>query len=445
MADHQVDLFVVGGGSGGVRAARIAALHGARVALAEYDRMGGTCVIRGCIPKKLMVYAAEYAGDFADARAYGWRLEPPTFDWPTLTANVKAEVERLSQLYATNLADRGVEMIRGRATLTGPHTVRIGEREVKAAHILIATGGHPWIPPVPGGELALSSDAVFDLAEQPRRLAVLGGGYVGLEFAHIFAGLGSEVSLIHHGSLVLRGFDEDLRRQVTTNLGIARIHCRLEVTIDAIRRTPDGLCIELSNGDALEVDQVLYATGRRPNTAGLGLEALGIELDPWGSILVDDRSRTTVEHIYAVGDCTNRLNLTPVAIRDGHAVADNLFGGEDRRVDHHQVPTAVFSQPPAAAVGMTEEDAWASGVDVEVHKTEFRPLRYSLCGRGERVMMKLVIDRGTDRVLGAHMIGRDAAEIIQIVAVAIKMGATRTDLRRTTALHPTTAEELVLL
>ena len=445
MAEHQFDLFVVGGGSGGVRAARIAALHGARVALAEYDRMGGTCVIRGCIPKKLMVYAAEYAGDFVDARAYGWKLERPTFDWPTLTANVRAEVERLSQLYTTNLADRGVELIRGRATLTAPDTVRIGEREVKAAHILIATGGHPWIPPVPGGELALSSDAVFDLPEQPRRLAVLGGGYVGLEFAHIFAGLGSEVSLIHHSSLVLRGFDEDVRRQVTTNLGIAGIRCRLEVTIDAIRRTPDGLSIELSDGDALEVDQVLYATGRRPNTAGLGLEALGVELDQWGSILVDDRSRTTVEHIYAVGDCTNRLNLTPVAIRDGHAVADNLFGGEDRRVDHHQVPTAVFSQPPAAAVGMTEEDARAAGVEVEVHKTEFRPLRYTLSGRGERVMMKLVIDRGTDRVLGAHMIGRDAAEIIQIVAVAIKMGATRADLRRTTALHPTTAEELVLL
>jgi len=435
MTRFDVDLFVIGGGSGGVRAARVAAEHGARVAIAEADRWGGTCVIRGCVPKKLLVYASEVSRTIEDARGHGWTIEGARHDWAALIAAKDKEITRLSKAYSARLQKVGAEVIAGRAVLTDRHTIQIGSRIVTAAHILIATGG---VPKRPSGTW-ITSDEAFHLPKLPARIGILGGGYIGVEFAHIFAGLGSRVTLIHRDRHVLRGFDPDVRELVTHNLvahGIDVVSCNELVTKDTT----------LIAGDrTIEVDVAMAAIGRAPATEGLGLDAAGVKVDARGAIPVDEMSRTNIENIYAVGDVSGRVALTPVAIREGHAVADTLFGGRPTSIQHRLIPTAVFAQPAAAAIGLTEPGARELGHDLVVFRAKFRPMRYALSGRDEQVLVKVIVDKPTDRVLGVHMVGPDTPEIIQAVAVAITMGATKADLDRTFALHPTTAEELVLL
>jgi glutathione reductase (NADPH) len=440
MAQYDVDLFVIGGGSGGVRAGRIAAQHGAKVAIAEASRWGGTCVIRGCVPKKLLVYASEISRTLEDAAGQGWTIAPGTFDWPALIAAKDREIARLSGLYAANLAKAGAEVIDGRAALVDPHTVEVGGRRITAAHILIATGGVAIKPAGPW----ITSDDAFHLPELPKRIAVLGAGYIGVEFAHIFAGFGSKVTLIHRESRVLRGFDDDLRTEVERGLAGHGVELVEGVSLEC-GRAPDGAIRLTIGARTIDVDRAMAAVGRAPAIEQLGLAAAGVALGARGEITVDEWSCTNVPHIYAVGDVTGRVALTPIAIREGHAVADTLFGGKPTAIKHHLIPTAVFAQPPAAAVGLTEAGARAAGHDSQVFKARFKPMRYALSGRDEHVMIKLVVDRATDRVLGLHMVGADAPEIVQAAAIAITMGATKADFDRTFALHPTTAEELVLL
>ncbi len=443
---HDLDLFVIGGGSGGVRTARIAASHGARVAIAEEYRWGGTCVIRGCVPKKLFVYASSYAREFRDAKAYGWNIEPPTFDWSRLLANKDAEITRLSGLYLANLDRHKVANYSARARLTSANTISCDGKTLTTKNILIATGGRPRLPTIPGAQHAITSDEAFHLETLPKRIVVSGGGYIGIEFAHIFAGLGCEVTLVHRRVDVLRGFDHDIRAVVKANLGKANITAAMPHTIAAIEGEPaTGLVAVLDDGRRIETDAVMFAIGREPNTADLGLEEAGVATNDAGAILVDEHSKTNVEGIYAVGDCTPRPNLTPVAIRDGHKVADALFGDQTSAIDHHCIPTAIFAQPEAATVGFTELEAKEKGIRIEVLKTDFRPMRATLAGSDERIMIKVIIDKDSDQVVGAHMVGRDAAEIIQTFAVAVKRGVTRGELNNVVPLHPTTAEELVLL
>jgi glutathione reductase (NADPH) len=437
MTRFDVDLFVIGGGSGGVRAARVAAEHGAKIAVAESNRWGGTCVIRGCVPKKLMVYASEVSRAVDDARGFGWTLSG-TFDWPTFIAAKDVEIARLSKAYVDRLRKAGAEIYEGRAVLVDPHTIEIAGQRITAANILVATGSAPRRPP----GAWISSDEAFEMRTLPKRIAVNGGGYIAVEFAHIFAGFGAEVTVGCRSGLVLRGFDPDLRAEVQAGLGkhgIGFHHGLPEAT-----QTSDG--IEFRVGDHhQQVDLAMAAIGRDPVTPGLGLVEAGVKLDAAGAITVDEWSRSSVEHIYAVGDVTGRVALTPVAIREGHAVADTLFGNRPTPIHHHLIPTAVFSQPAAACIGMSEPMACEKGHDVVVFRSRFRPMRYSLCGRDEHVLIKLVVDKATDRVLGLHMVGPDAPEIVQAAAIAITMGATKADLDRTFALHPTTGEELVLL
>jgi glutathione reductase (NADPH) len=431
-----VDLFVIGGGSGGVRAARVAAEHGARVAIAEAYRWGGTCVIRGCVPKKLLVFASEVSRTLADARGYGWHVESTRHSWPALIAAKDKEIERLSSAYVERLRKAGAQIVTGRASLTDPHTVQIEGRRITAAHILIATGG---VAKRPGAGTWITSDEAFHLPDLPRRIGILGGGYIGVEFAHIFAGLGVEVTLFHRDTHVLRGFDPDVREHATRGLaahGIEVVGCT-----ELIAR---GSTL-LTDERAFEVDLAMAAIGRAPATAGLGLVEAGVTLDPKGAVVVDDYSRSSVPHIFAVGDVSGRVALTPVAIREGHAVADTLFGGRPTPIHHDLIPTAVFAQPAIASVGLTEPAARETGHDVAVYRARFRPMRYALTTRAEQVLVKLVVDRATDRVLGVHLVGPDTPEIIQAVAIAVTMGATKADFDRTFALHPTTAEELVLL
>ena len=418
-----VDLFVIGGGSGGVRAARVAAQHGARVAIAEVSRWGGTCVIRGCVPKKLMVYASEVSRALDDARGQGWSIPPASFDWPAFRAAKDKEIARLSAAYVERLRSVGARVIEGRAQLVEPHVVEVAGERVAAAHVLVATGGRPRVP---ANGTWITSDDVFGLPELPRRLAVLGGGYIAIEFAHVFAGWGVEVTLVPRAG-VLRGFDPDVSAEVA--LGLERHGVAVRVAAD-VSDVPHDLA--------------LAAIGRDPNSRDLGLEAIGVARDMRGAIVVDEWSRTSVPHIYAVGDVTGRVALTPVAIREGHAVADTLFGGRPTPIVHANIATAVFAQPPAACVGLTEPAA-RERHDVVVYKARFRPMRYAISGRDEYVLIKLVVDRATDRVLGLHMVGLDAPEIVQSAAIAVTMGATKADFDRTFALHPTTAEELVLL
>jgi glutathione reductase (NADPH) len=440
MTRYDLDLFVVGGGSGGVRAARVAAEHGARVAIAEEDRWGGTCVIRGCVPKKLLVFASEARRAVEDARGHGWTIRDPRHDWAALVAAKDKEIARLSRAYVDRLRKAGAEVLHGRAVLVDPHTIQIEGRIVTAAHVLIATGGAPKRPAT---GTWITSDEAFHLPALPERIGILGGGYIGVEFAHIFAGLGARVVLVHRDEHVLRGFDPDLRAAVTKGLGAAGVDV-VACTELAIR--PHGAAqLMRAGGRDLEVDLAMAAIGREPRSAGLGLAEAGVRIDARGAIPVDAYSRTSVPHIHAVGDVTGRVALTPVAIREGHAVADTLFGGRPTPVHHHLIPTAVFAQPPAAAIGLTEPAARQAGHDVAVFRSQFRPIRYALSGRDEHVLIKVIVDRRTDAVLGAHMAGVDAPEIIQALAVAITMGATKADLDRTFALHPTTAEELVLL
>jgi glutathione reductase (NADPH) len=447
MSAFDVDLFVIGGGSGGVRAARIAAGYGARVALAEEYRMGGTCVIRGCVPKKLLVYASRFRDEFEDAAGFGWTMPEAHFDWATLIRNKDAEISRLENVYRGNLTGAGVEILDSRAVIEDQHTVHVlktGAR-VRARHILVATGAHPTLePPIPGGELGISSNEVFHLERFPERILVVGGGYIAVEFAGVFCGLGSRVTLLHRGDKLLRGFDEDIRSILGEAYAKRGIDLRLQRTVERLERRGDAIAARLSDGSEVVADQVLAAIGRRPNTAGLGLETAGIAVDRAGAIPVDGYSQTLTPSIYAVGDVTNRANLTPVAIREGHAFADTAFGGRPTIVDHSLIPTAVFSSPEIGVVGMSEATARMRG-EVVIYKTSFRAMKATLSGRDERVFMKLIVDALTDKVLGVHVMGEGAGEIIQSIGIAVTMGATKADFDRTVAVHPTASEELVTM
>ena len=444
---HDVDLFVIGGGSGGVRAARIAAGYGARVMVAEEHRVGGTCVIRGCVPKKLMVYASRFPDEFHDAAGFGWTLGEPRFDWTRLIAGKNAEIARLERIYRTNLGAAGVEVVDDRAVIEGPHQIRLvgQDRPITAGTILVAVGAHPTLePPIPGGDLAITSNEVFDLPRLPPRLLVVGGGYIAVEFAGVFNGLGSQVTLLHRGDRLLRGFDLDIRDALGAAYARRGIDLRLERTITRLDRTNGGIAATLSNGEVIEVDEVLVATGRRPHTAGLGLERAGITTDAVGAIPVDGYSRTLAPSVYAVGDVTNRAALTPVAIREGHAFADTVFGGKPTMVDHELIATAVFSTPEIGVIGRSEAAARAHGATT-IYKSDFRPMRATMSGSADRVLMKLVVETATDKVVGVHIMGHDAGEMIQAIGIAVGMGATKADFDRTVAVHPTAAEELVTM
>ena len=445
--NYDVDLFVIGAGSGGVRAARIAAGYGAKAVVAEEFRIGGTCVIRGCVPKKLMVYASRFADAFRDAAGFGWTVGETHFDWRQLVAAKEAEITRLSGLYRINMENSGVEIVESRAVITGPNRVRLADgREFSARHILAATGGHPTtLPGVVGLEHTISSNEIFDLAVFPKRLLVVGGGYIAVEFASLFQRLGSSVVEVMRADNVLRGFDPDMRAGLREEMLRAGVNFRFGVLPRKILKTAAGLTVEFSDGAAHEFDEVLVATGRAANTAGLGLEAVGVELDRSGAIRVDADSTSNVPYIHAVGDVTNRINLTPVAIREGHLLADHLFGGGSGRVDHHDVASAVFTTPEIGAVGLTEPQAVEKYGVVDIYKSSFRPMKATVSGSAERTIMKLIVDAATDRLVGAHILGGEAGEMIQLLAVAIKMGAKKSDLDATMAVHPTAAEELVTM
>jgi len=446
-ADFDYDLLVIGAGSGGVRAARIAAGYGAKVAVAEEYRVGGTCVIRGCVPKKLLVYASRFSDDFADAAGFGWTVGAPTFDWRVLIANKDKEIARLEAAYVKTLGGAGVEVLRSRAELTHPHRVRLvaQDRVVTARNILIATGARPSVDrTVPGAELMITSNEVFHLPEQPKRIVIVGGGYIAVEFAGIFHGLGSKVTLLYRGEEILRGFDDDLRTALHKEYADKGIDVRVKASIARIEKAPAGFKVTLADGSVIEADQVMAATGRVPNTADFGLEATAVSLDKTGAVMVDEYSMTTEAHIHAVGDVTNQLNLTPVAIREGHAYADSVFGGKPTRMDHHDVPTAVFSTPEIGTVGLGEAAARKRG-EVDIYKTSFRTMKATLSGRTERMLMKLVVDTASQRVLGVHILGPDAGEMAQLAGIAVKMGATKAQFDATVAVHPTVAEELVTM
>ena len=444
---YDFDLFTVGAGSGGTRASRIAGQYGARVGIAEADRTGGTCVIRGCIPKKYMVYAADFARSFEAAAGFGWEVGERTFDWLTFRDRMHAEIDRLSGLYVKGLAGAGVTQFAAHASLLDPHTVQLSTGEaVTAERILIATGGQPWRPlDLPGQESALTSDDIFHLPELPRRIVIAGGGYIAVEFAGVFAALGVETTLIYRGSPVLNGFDADVRSHVQKALERDGVRVVLNDVFTALERTASGIRCHTRGGEVLNADQVLFAIGRVPKTAGLGLEAAGVETTENGAIKVDGWSRTNVPSVWAVGDVTNRINLTPVAIREGHAFADTEFGGRPSRFDHADVATAVFSSPPIGTVGLTEAQAREQFGDVHIYRTTFRPMKDRLSGKGEEVLMKLVVRASDERILGCHIVGPDAPEMIQAVGIAVLMGATKADFDRTCAVHPTLAEELVLM
>jgi len=447
MSDFDYDLFVIGGGSGGVRAARIAAGHGAKVGIAEEYRFGGTCVIRGCIPKKLLVYASRFRDEFEDAAGFGWRVEPGRFDWPTLVANKDAEIARLEGVYRANLERAGVAIFQARAELTDRNTVVIqpGGRQVRARTILIATGGRPFVPQTPGAGHAITSNEAFHLEALPSSIVIAGGGYIALEFAGIFNGLGVETTLVYRGEKILRGFDEELREALTEELFKRGIDVRCHADIASIDKGWTGTTVTLRDGGTLDAGCVMFATGRVPNTAGIGLEAAGVAMGSWGEIVVDGYSRTSVENIYAVGDVTNRVNLTPVAIREGHAFADSVFGGRPTPVDHELTPTAVFSTPEIGTVGLPEHTARERYTKLDVYKARFRPLKATLSGREERMLMKLLVDGDSGRVVGCHVLGADAAEIVQMAAIAMRMKATKADFDATMALHPSASEELVTM
>ncbi len=445
MSNYDFDLFVIGAGSGGVRAARIAAMHGARVGLCEEYRYGGTCVIRGCVPKKLLVYASHFAEDFEDAEGFGWKVGPREFSWPDLIAAKDKEISRLESVYIGLLEKFGVQHFRDRGVFVDSHQVQVGDRKLSAEKILVATGGRPWVPEIPGAEHAITSNEAFDLEDLPGRVAVIGGGYIACEFAGIFNGLGAEAIQIYRGDALLRGFDHDVRRVITSELPKKGIDLRLETDITAIDKTEAGLRLSTSDGNQIDVDQVMYATGRVPNVRNMGLESVGVEISAHGSVVVDEWSRTTQPHIFAVGDVTNRVNLTPVAIHEGHAFADTEFGGMARCVDHEFVPSAVFTQPPVGSVGLSEEDARKHYGELAVYRSEFRPMKHTLSGRDEKTMMKLIVAKGSRKVVAVHIVGMDAPEIVQGFAVAVKSGLTKEQFDATIGIHPSAAEELVTM
>lgn len=438
------DLFVIGAGSGGVRAARVAADLGARVGICEESRVGGTCVIRGCVPKKLLVYAAHYGEDLADCAAYGWEVPERRFDWSRLIANKDREIDRLNGVYIGMLDKAGVDLFEERGVLEDAHGVRVGERLVTARHILIATGGRPVKPDIPGAELAITSDEAFHLESLPGRVVIVGGGYIGVEFAGIFNGLGARVTQIYRRERILRGFDGDVRDAVTDGMRERGVDLRTEINVSAIERDGAALRVRLTDGSDISADQVMFATGRAPNTRGLGCEAAGVELDGRGAVRVDAYSATTARGVHAVGDVTDRLALTPVALMEGQALARTLFGDGRVAPDHLNVPSAVFSLPPVGTVGLSEEAAREHG-DLRIYRARFRPMRHTMTGREDRSLMKLVVDAASDRVLGCHMVGEDAAEIVQGMAVGVKAGLTKAQFDATLGIHPTAGEEFVTM
>ena len=439
------DLIVIGGGSGGVACARRAASHGAKALLIEAERLGGTCVNKGCVPKKLFVYAAHFRDEFEDARGYGWTLGEARFDWATLKANKDKEIERLNGIYAKLLSNSGVTVVKGWARLVDDRCVEVNGEAHKAKTIVIATGGRPVRPEIPGAELGLVSDHMFELAALPESAVVVGGGYIACEFAGILQGLGVQTTQLYRGDALLRGFDGDLREVIGDEMQKRGIALRLRTDLIRLERGQRGIKVETTHGDALNADLVLFATGREPNTKGFGLEEAGVALNHWGAVLVDEWSKSSVPSIYAIGDCTDRINLTPVAIHEGRCLAETLYNDNPMMPDHRDVPTAVFSQPEIGTVGLGEEDARRVYPAVHIYKTRFRPMKHTMSGRDETVFMKLVVDRASDRVVGCHMVGAGAGELIQILGVAVKCGATKAQFDATMAVHPTAAEEFVTL
>ena len=447
MSEYDYDLFVIGAGSGGVRAARVSAAHGAKVAVAEEHRVGGTCVIRGCVPKKLLVYGAHFAEDLQDAKRFGWEVPDCKFDWPTLRENVLAEVDRLNGLYTQTLDNHGVEIIQERATVEGPHQVRLASgRTVTAKYILVAVGAWPMVPDCEGAEFGITSNEVFHLEALPKRIVIAGGGYIANEFAGIFHEFGSHVTLVNRSDQILRGYDMQIRDRLLQISMMKGIEFRFNAPFEKVVKQGDGsLLVHMKGQEPVECDALLFATGRRPKTEGLGLENAGVELDGQGAIRVDDYNRSSCQSIYAVGDVTNRVQLTPVAIREGQAFADTVFGGNPHKVDYGSIPSAVFSHPPLAGVGLTEAEARNKIGSISVHTSDFRPMKNVLAGRNERGLYKMICNAETGKVIGLHMIGPDAPEILQAAAVAVKAGLTKQDFDDTVALHPSMAEELVLM
>jgi glutathione reductase (NADPH) len=444
-SSRDYDLLVIGAGSGGVRAARVAAGHGARVAVAEEYRIGGTCVIRGCVPKKLLVYGAHFAEDLVDARRFGWHVEGAKFDWPTLRDNVLAEVTRLSGLYTQTLENHKVAVLPERAVLTGPHSARVGKREITAGVILIATGARPHVPDSPGCEHGITSNEAFHLEQLPKRMLIAGGGYIANEFAGVFNELGVKVTLVNRSDRILRGYDAQIRDRLLQISMVKGIQFLFNSPIEKVVKEASGALTVHMPGGPVECDALMFATGRVPNTAGLGLESADVEIDAQGAIRVDEESRSTCPSIYAVGDVTNRVQLTPVAIREGQAFADTVFGKKPTKVDYSCIPSAVFSHPPLAGVGLTEGEARNRLGSVKVYTADFRPMKNVLAARNERALYKIVVDAASDKIVGAHMIGPDAPEILQVLAVAVKAGLRKSQLDEVVAVHPTMAEELVLL
>ncbi len=441
------DLFVIGGGSGGVRAARMAAATGARVGIAEEYRYGGTCVIRGCVPKKQFVYASRFHGEFEDAKGFGWDVGEPSFNWPKLVAAKDKEISRLSQIYLTNLEMSGVTPFKDRAVVTGPQEIRLVNegRVISAKTILVAVGGAPFKPEIEGTEYGITSNEAFDLKELPSSVVVIGGGYIAVEFASIFNGLGVKTTLAYRGDAVLRGFDQDMRDGLTDALRERGVDVQLGASPQKIEKRDDRFLLTYEDGSSVETGLVMFATGRKPLTEGLGLEEAGVKLGRGGKIEVDEFSQTSVASIYAVGDVTDRVNLTPIAIREGAAFVETVFNNVPTAVDHSQIPTAVFSEPEIGTVGLSEADAITEHGGVDVYKSQFNPMKNTISGRMERMIMKVIVDAKSDRVVGVHIMGPDAGEIVQAIGIAIKMGATKADFDATVALHPSAGEELVTM
>ena len=446
MSKYDFDLFVIGAGSGGVRAARISAGHGARVGICEYSRVGGTCVIRGCVPKKLLSYAAHFAEDFEDATGYGWEVGESRFSWSRLIENKDREIDRLNKVYLQLLDNSDVKLYTVHGKLMDSHHVQLGEDIVSADKILIATGGRPWKPDIPGAELSITSDEAFHLESLPERVIVVGGGFIACEFAGIFNGLGSDAIQIYRGEQILRGFDHDVQNTLAAEMQKKGIDIRLQLNITELNRHEKGhITVKLDDGSELEADTVMFATGRVPNVGGLGLADAGVHAKPGGMIPVDEYSRTNLPNVFAVGDVTNRVNLTPVALMEGHAFADSEFGANPRPVNHDFIPSAVFSNPSVATVGLSEKDAKTHYGNLEIYRSEFKPMKFTLSGRDEKTMMKLIVQASSDKVVGLHVVGLDAAEIVQGFAVALKSGLTKQQFDCTTGIHPTAAEELVTM
>ena len=437
------DLFVIGAGSGGVRAARMSASHGAKVAVAEEYRVGGTCVIRGCVPKKLFVYASHFAEEFEDAAGFGWTVADAKFDWPTLVKNKDAEIDRLNGIYIKNLEASGVEILQGRAIVKDANTVTLDGRDITAKYILVAVGGTPFMPQIEGVEHAISSNEAFHIEALPKDIIVVGGGYIAVEFAGIFNGLGVDTTLVYRGAQILRGFDNEVRDHLAAEMAVKGVTIKTESDIAAITKTDNGYTVTYQDGSTQVTGLVMYATGRVPMTDGLGLENAGVELGAKGEIKVDAYSKTNIDGIYAVGDVTARAELTPVAIREGAAFAETVFNDNPMAVDHSTIPTAVFSQPSIGTVGLGEEAAREAGHEIDVYGASFRPMKNTLSGNPEKALMKLIVDKADDKVLGLHIVGPDSGEMIQAFGVAITMGATKAQFDATIAVHPTAAEELV--